>query len=201
LLLAAAVGVFGGLASPAPVAAQTDGYYVAIRGSYTGIGSATVTATTLSITATVTDQSGNKGSLVASNLAIDSTGTHFSGSGTVLGTAMTVLGRLDAADAQGKVPKTARLMGIFTVNSSTHGRLAGYVPPPPAVASGDGSPPSASTGTPSTGPGAPSSGSTGGGSPPTTSPPVDAPPDYPRHRRHPDPDDHGQRDHVRPDGN
>lgn len=165
LVLVAAFGLFSGSARVAH--AETGDYTIAIAGSYSGTGKATLTDTTVSITGTVTDENGTSGSLIASNLAIY--GNHFSGSGTVMGNPMTVLGRLDPADAQGKVPKTARLMGTFTVSSSTHGRLAGFVPVIPGAPSGGG-------GTPSDGGGTPPS--DGGGTPPGDGiPPKGSPPD------------------------
>src|ERR1700730_6123022 len=97
LILATAFGLLSGRAGAS--GAAIGDYSIAIAGSYKGTGTATLTATTVSVTGSVTDQNGNSGSLIASNLVID--GNHFSGSGTVMGTAMTVLGRLDPADTQG----------------------------------------------------------------------------------------------------
>jgi hypothetical protein len=76
-------------------ASFTGNFTVIVSGFWAGKGIATVTAGSVQINATVTDDAGNSGTLIATGLLVD---THFSGTGTVLGQNMTVEGRVEGAD-------------------------------------------------------------------------------------------------------
>jgi hypothetical protein len=113
-------------------------FTVNIRGYWNGQGAATVTATTVQIQATLTDEGGNVGTL--STAALTVTDGHFTGTGTVFGIPMTISGRVEAKDpppmkgkGKGKTKTTdngdqvltdARLGATFVANSHT-GRIAG----------------------------------------------------------------------------
>lgn len=71
-------------------------FAVLVRGYWHGQGVATVTATTVQITATVSDDDGNTGTLTTDALAL--TQNHFSGAGTVLGFPLTINGRAEPQD-------------------------------------------------------------------------------------------------------
>lgn len=79
--------------NPANYAGQ---FKVIVRGYWHGHGIATVTANSVQITATVSDDNGNTGSLTTDTLPLNQ--NHFSGSGTVLGVAMTIDGRAEPQD-------------------------------------------------------------------------------------------------------
>jgi len=192
MLLPVVLAFMDGRYGVARAADSTGNYGVTVAGTYQGTGTATLSATTLSITATVADQNGNKGQLSAPSLIINA--NHFTGTGSVMGVDITVQGRLDAPDGQGGTPKTARLVGTFTTTSGGHGRLAGFVPPLPA----DSSSPSP----PDSPPSAPSPPDPNSPSPPPPqsppSPPAPAPPPPPDKDHHPprhgDEHGHPQRD-------
>jgi len=118
--------LLAGFASPALAAGNSPtagDYSITIAGSYKGSGTATVTDDRLNISLSVTDEQSHKGELVVSDLEIKD--NHFSGQGTVLGKTMTLQGRVDPPDTQDNTPRTARLVGTFTVKDGTHGRIAG----------------------------------------------------------------------------
>jgi hypothetical protein len=77
-------------------ASYTGNFTVIVSGFWAGQGSATVTAGSVQISATVTDDAGNSGTLIANGLAL--VDNHFSGTGTILGQNMTVEGRVEGAD-------------------------------------------------------------------------------------------------------
>ena len=118
------------------------GYHVKVGGYYTGDGSAAISAGSVVITANVTDERGNPGTLQAQGALANG---HFSGSGSVMGHALVIDGRADAADAQGKGKKAvlqiARLVATFASDDGHHGRVAGdhngKVAPPIPVSSDD----------------------------------------------------------------
>jgi hypothetical protein len=83
---------------PAP-STYSGSFIVYVRGFWSGSGVATVTAGTVQIQATVTDDSGQTGPLIADNLPL--VDNHFRGTGTVFGIPMTVEGRVEAADPVG----------------------------------------------------------------------------------------------------
>ncbi|HEX5242166.1 MAG TPA: hypothetical protein VFW23_02805 [Tepidisphaeraceae bacterium] len=85
----------------ADAAAPTTGggkgtFTIIIKGTYSGTGTATVGASSVTINASVTDQSGASGTLSATGQTTD--GSHFSGAGTVMGQHITFDGRADAQD-------------------------------------------------------------------------------------------------------
>ena len=136
----------GSVAVAVPV---SGGYKVKIGGWVTGDGTANVTTLTVSITGTVTDESGNTGEFTANSLKIDEK-NHFKGTGKVLGKAIDVDGRLDPASSGEGELKTVRLVcnylasgtsGSASAESDVAGRVVGFVPVPagtlpPAQASG-----------------------------------------------------------------
>jgi hypothetical protein len=71
-------------------------FTVIVRGYWKGQGTATVTASTVQITATVSDDDGNMGTLSTATLSLNQ--NHFSGGGTVLGAALTIDGRAEPPD-------------------------------------------------------------------------------------------------------
>ncbi|HEY2589655.1 MAG TPA: hypothetical protein VGI81_28175 [Tepidisphaeraceae bacterium] len=71
-------------------------YQVLVRGYWHGQGVATVTGTTVQITATVSDDDGNTGTLTTDTLPLSQ--NHFSGNGTVMGVPMTIEGRAEPQD-------------------------------------------------------------------------------------------------------
>lgn len=83
-------------ASAAPSSGGKGTFNIVIKGTYTGTGTATVGASSVTINASVTDQSGASGTLSATGQVTD--GSHFSGTGTVMGQHITFDGRADAQD-------------------------------------------------------------------------------------------------------
>lgn len=71
-------------------------FAILVRGYWHGQGVATVTATTVQITATVSDDDGNTGTLTTDTLPL--TQNHFSGAGNVLGFPLTISGRAEPQD-------------------------------------------------------------------------------------------------------
>lgn len=94
-------------------------YQLTVAGSFSGTGNATVTDTTVSLIATISDGQGHSGQLVVSNMLID--GPYFTGTGTVMGKPMTVHGRLDAAQA-------SRFACTYCTDDGYSGRAAGALP-------------------------------------------------------------------------
>ena len=76
--------------------AAPGGFAVLVRGFWSGTGSATVNAGSVQINATVTDDAGNTGTMIALDLPV--VDGHFSGTGTVFGKVMTVQGRIEQPD-------------------------------------------------------------------------------------------------------
>jgi hypothetical protein len=73
----------------------------------------------------ITDAHGNAGTFAATITIVNG---HFSGVGTAMGTAVTLVGRVDASDAAtapNPVLRVSRLVGTFTTAAGLHGRLAG----------------------------------------------------------------------------
>jgi hypothetical protein len=105
---------------------KTNGRYnVSVAGSCTGEGRATVRRGVVGFTANVTDESGNKGTLVGTGFAIN--GSHFSGPGLVMGRPALFWGRLDGY-AGDKHFKGARLLCTYTeVGGDRTGRVAGVL--------------------------------------------------------------------------
>jgi hypothetical protein len=155
----------------APQAASVAGAYtVKIAGCLTGTGNATMSGTTLSISGTVSDDSGHKGNFTATNLTVDAK-LHFTGTGTALGLTMTLSGRLDPSNPQEAALKTERVVCTFTTSNDGHGRVAGYVPVDPAtLPPAKGGPGGGSPGGGSPGGGSPGGGGPGGSSPGSGSP-------------------------------
>lgn len=71
-------------------------YTIYVRGFWTGTGDAIVTGSLVAITATVSDDAGHTGKLIALGLPI--VDNHFSGTGVVFGIPMNIDGRLDTQD-------------------------------------------------------------------------------------------------------
>lgn len=116
---------------PKPTA---NAYSISIAGCLTGTGTATFDGTTLSITGTVTDDNGNKGSFNVTGLKVDAK-NHFSGTGTAMGDTLKIGGRLDPVASKETALRTDRLVCTFKFTAKDlHGRVAGFVPVDPAVA-------------------------------------------------------------------
>jgi hypothetical protein len=114
----------------------TDGqghYAIYVRGYWTGLGDATVTASTVTVTATVQIATGQSGQLILSNLPL--TNNHFIGTGTVLGIAVSVDGRVQPPDPSNRQAVTTNAVLAATVLGGGHaGRVAGgrdALPPGP----------------------------------------------------------------------
>ena len=101
-------------------------YSISIAGSVTGTGSASLSGGKLTLSASVTDESGKKGTLSVTDLPISK--GRYAGAGTVLGQSLTITGRLDDIPPGDSQVKTQRLVGTFTIADGTHGRIAGFVP-------------------------------------------------------------------------
>ena len=98
----------------------TDGHYmVYVRGAWSGQGDATVSGGTVTITATVRSGSGQTGSLVISSLPIDGS-NHFNGTGTIIGVAIKVDGRVQPPD-----PTVAAGTNSVTTNAVLSATLLG----------------------------------------------------------------------------
>jgi hypothetical protein len=147
-------------------------YSVTVGGYLTGNGTASANAGKISISASVTDESGNKGSFSA-DLSVDNT-NHFTGTGSALGIAMRLSGRIDAA-GQDSALKTKRFVCTFkTVKDSQHseehhGRVVGFVDlssstPNPGTTGDNGGGSGGSGGTSGGGTAGGTGGSGGGGS-------------------------------------
>jgi hypothetical protein len=107
--------------------AETVGTYsIKVAGCATGTGKASSSGDKISLTASVTDESGNEGTLSA-DLAVDHK-SHFAGKGTLLGQKVTLHGRLDAATLDDPAINAQRIVCTFTTADGQHGRIAGYVP-------------------------------------------------------------------------
>ena len=118
----------GGSAKKADVPPADASYAISVAGSVTGTGSASLSGGKLTITASVSDYSGNKGTLSITDVTISR--GRYTGTGTVLGQSLKVTGRLDDIPPGDPQVKTQRLVGTFTIADGTHGRIAGFVPPP-----------------------------------------------------------------------
>jgi hypothetical protein len=107
-----------------------DGAYtIAISGFYKGQGTATVTATTVTLSGDVKAPDGSAAILTSDALTIS--GPYFSGTGSIGGEKVKIKGRLDAARA-------SRLVATYA--GETHrGRIAGTLPTDPGDDSWDDS--------------------------------------------------------------
>jgi len=116
---------------------KRDGdYNISVAGYVKGQGYATVTASQVRLQANVVSDSGEKGELNASALTI--TGTHFSGTGNVLGHQATFSGRLDAPDSdKEKTIKGVRLVCTVKTDEGKYSRVVGYIPALAAATSSD----------------------------------------------------------------
>jgi hypothetical protein len=139
---------YGSAMAQGPAPSASGVYKVVVRGYYSGDGWATVTAGgSVSIVATVKDDNGAGGQLIANQIGL--VGDHFKGPGTVMGGTMTVSGRVEAADPAppggakggdpadpnaGRVVTDGRIAATFTVNGPIKrvGRIAGAKVNPPA---------------------------------------------------------------------
>jgi len=126
-IVAALLALCPGFAHAKEKDKKTDGAYtISVAGFAKGEGQATASGSTVSITATVTDEDGNKGSLTASGLAVDAK-LHVTGTGTILGQSMTLSGRLDPVTDKDNSLKTQRLVLTFKTAGGSHGRIVGYI--------------------------------------------------------------------------
>jgi len=103
----------------------TGSYALDVAGCCRGSGTATVSATSVSLTANVSNSHGS-GTLFASNLAI--TGDYFSGAGAVMGVDCTIYGRVDIPTAQDDEQtdvqaSTGRITGTFRDANGHVGRI------------------------------------------------------------------------------
>ncbi len=98
---------------------QDGSYDLTVSGYYKGTGTASVSATTVTITANLLDASGASFTFTTDTLTID--GPYFSGNGTVGDNKVTVKGRLDAAES-------SRLLATYTSADGHRGRIAGTLP-------------------------------------------------------------------------
>jgi hypothetical protein len=151
LLLAGLAGSmmlgYGTALAQAP-ATISGAYKILIRGNYTGEGVATVTEGFVTIDANVKDDNGFEGKLTITQAGL--VGDHFKGTGTVMGGALTVQGRVEAKDPDPKAPgngngaqnaagadpvvSDARIGATFAGPRGRGGRIVGAKvnPPPPA---------------------------------------------------------------------
>lgn len=125
-------------ASAAPSSGGKGTFTIIIKGTYTGTGTATVGASSVTINASVTDQSGASGTLTATGQTTD--GSHFSGTGTVMGQPITFDGRADAQDPSvrrdsvqttktERVVINPRMVATFHTNDNqSFGRVVGTRP-------------------------------------------------------------------------
>jgi hypothetical protein len=108
-------------------AAVVDGQYaIQVAGSLTGSGVATKQGRVVQIAASVA-QDDEAGSFSAT---LQVTGNHFSGTGTAMGRAITIYGRLDSSgdDARKGKLKSSRIVGCYASESGQRGRIAGVIP-------------------------------------------------------------------------
>jgi|GEM_PF-5126351 len=124
--------------SSAPSNGGKGTFTIVIKGTYTGRGTATVGASSVAINASVTDESGASGTLSATGKVTD--GSHFTGTGTVMGQHITFDGRADAQDPtarpdtvrttkQERVVINPRMMATFhTDDNQSFGRVVGTRP-------------------------------------------------------------------------
>ncbi|MEX2214879.1 MAG: hypothetical protein WD768_12160 [Phycisphaeraceae bacterium] len=111
------------VAVSAPEAPAIAGAYdVTVKGSFTGKGTIAIGSGSVTIILQVKNSAGSTGQLMAANLTLDN--GRFSGVGTVLGTRMTVSGRIDAADPKGPV-RAATLQATFSTDADEGGRIVG----------------------------------------------------------------------------
>jgi hypothetical protein len=115
-----------GLSTSMAAAASTN-YNIKIAGYVYGSGQAQLNGSSLSITATVSQDGGPQGAFIASNLTVDAT-SHFLGTGTALGQPITIGGRLDNPQQNDVQLKTGRLVGTFFTANGSYGRVVGYIP-------------------------------------------------------------------------
>jgi hypothetical protein len=95
-------------------------YKLQFKGCYIGGGNAAVGAKSVTITAHLTDDSGNQGNLTAANMPLDH--NRFNGTSTAFGLTITLIGRVDPADAT--LPN-ARIVCTYQVSSDKTGRAVG----------------------------------------------------------------------------
>jgi hypothetical protein len=107
--------------------AAAANYRIKIAGYMQGSGQAQLSGSSLSLSATVSQDGGSQGAFSANNLTIDAS-SHFRGTGTALGQTVTIGGRLDDPRGNETQLKTRRLVGTFFTASGSYGRVVGYVP-------------------------------------------------------------------------
>lgn len=98
---------------------QNGSYTARVAGYFTGLGTAEVGDESVSLRVGLTAPGGISGELRAENLAIN--GPYFSGTGTAIGKAVVIRGRLDAA-------KASRLVATFRSSDGRLGRLVATLP-------------------------------------------------------------------------
>jgi hypothetical protein len=98
---------------------------VLIRGDYTGLGSASITSSSITISAQIADALGNPGTLTAT---VPMSNDRFAGTGTAMNLPINISGRMDPPDAQGSNGSTVtgpRLVATFTTGTGQVGRIVG----------------------------------------------------------------------------
>jgi hypothetical protein len=100
-------------------------YTVMVAGHWSGTGKATITGSSMALVTPVTDESGKPKTLTVANLTIQSN-NHFTGTGDINGSPVTVTGRLEpkAPDANGNI-KGWRIIATFHDASGMFGALVG----------------------------------------------------------------------------
>lgn len=126
--------------SPAPPDSGTaNSYSLEVAGAYVGQGSASLAGSTVQVNASIKDLQGNTGSFSVSFTIVDG---HFRGSGTAMGSPITIIGRIDPSDDSSNksaVLQASRLVGTYTTTSGLHGRIAGqWINPAPTAPIGGG---------------------------------------------------------------
>ncbi len=118
--IVALVALAGTLAAKPGSAPGTHGNYQAqVAGYYVGEGRAVVSASSVTVTATVVDPSGAKGSFSANNLATQN--GRFCGSGTAMGIPVQIVGRVEPPS--GSDIKAARVFCTYRISASQSGRI------------------------------------------------------------------------------
>ena len=126
LVMALAIAAVAPSWGDPPAAPSAATYDLKIAGYVKGKGTGEYSGSTLSLSATVEDENGNKGDFTATSLTIDAK-SHFEGTGTVFGKTMKISGRLDDPKPGDTQLKARRVVGTFKTSDSHYGRIAGFV--------------------------------------------------------------------------
>lgn len=104
-----------------PAGNVNGAYKVAVAGNFEGSGVAAVGGRRVNINCEVRDSDGRRGRLQAHLPMVNN---RFNGTGTVMGQAMIISGRVDPPDQEGEVVRKARVYATFTAGEDV-GRIAG----------------------------------------------------------------------------